>query len=232
MAVSDAPAPVRIRRAALKLFAARGFEATGIREIAETAAIPTSLLYHYRRSKEEILRDLIVDGLSRHLESSRRALELARTPEEKVRVLVTVHVLVPIRNPEMARVMETEVRSLSASSQEIVRGKRIEGDERWEAVLREGVESGVFTVPDPHLARLLLLRMCTGIGSWYTPNHPLGVDELVGRLTDHALAFLRAKRAGKEVLGEAVSRPALGDIQALVDLAHRDDDSGQQPQRD
>lgn len=232
MASSDVPASERIRRAALRLFAARGFDATGIREIAETASIPTSLIYHYRRSKEEILRDLIVDGLSRHLESSRRALELARAPEEKVRALVAVHVLVPLRNPEMARIMESEVRALSSASQEIVRRKRIEGDERWQGLLREGVESGVFTVPDPHLARVLLLRMCTGIGHWYTPNHPLGVDELVARLTDHALAFLRARRAGADLRGEAVIRPALEEIQAIVDAAHGDDDSGQQPQRD
>ena len=40
MATREAPAPVRIRRAALRLFAAQGFYATGIREIAEAAGIP------------------------------------------------------------------------------------------------------------------------------------------------------------------------------------------------
>jgi AcrR family transcriptional regulator len=223
MVTPEAPVPVRIRHAALRLFAARGFDATGIREIAETASIPTSLLYHYRRSKEEILRDLIVEGLSRHLESSRLAIELARTPEEEIRALVAVHILVPLRNPEMARIMETEVRALTAASQELVRAKRSEGDQRWESVLRDGDVAGVFTVPDLRLARRLLRRMCTGISLWYVPGDAMTVDELVVRLSDHALAFVRARRDGAEVRGDAIAHPSVGDVQAIVDAAHRDD---------
>lgn len=223
MVTPDAPAPVRIRHAALRLFAERGFDATGIREIAETASIPTSLLYHYRRSKEEILRDLLVEGLSRHLESSRLALELARDPEEGIRAMVAVHVLVPLRNPEMARIMESEVRALSAESREIVRAKRTEGDQRWESVLRDGQGAGVFTVPDLRLARRLLRRMCTGIALWYTPSESMTVEELVTRLSDHALAFVRARRHGVDVRGDAIVHPSIPEIQTLVDVAHRED---------
>lgn len=215
-----APVPVRIRESALKLFAERGFDATGIRDIAELAAIPTSLLYHYRRSKQEILRDLVLDGLGRHVESSRRALELTRSPEEELRALVAVHVLVPIRNPEMARVMENEVRSLSGEWMPEVQARRSEGDQRWERVLRHGAADGVFTVPDFQLGRRLLRRMCTGIHLWYTPSPDLPVETLVLRLTDHALAFVRARRAGADVRAEEVVSPAIEAVQRIVDEVH------------
>jgi TetR/AcrR family transcriptional regulator, cholesterol catabolism regulator len=223
MVTQDAPVPVRIRQAALGLFAARGFDATGIREIAEAASIPTSLLYHYRRSKEEILRELIIEGLSRHLESSRRAVLLAGTPEESLRAMVGVHVLVPLRNPEMARVMESEVRALSRESQEVVRGRRAEGDRRWESVLAPGIEAGVFTVPDLRLGRRLLLRLCTGVAHWYTPDAGITVDELLERMFDHALGLVRARRGDRLVRAAEVARPGTAELQEIVDAVHAED---------
>ena len=220
---TEVPVPARIRRAALTLFAARGFDATGIREIAEAAAIPTSLLYHYRRSKEEILRDLMLEGLSRHLESSRRAVDLARSPEEALRAMVAVHVLVPVRNPEMARLMESEVRSLSPASQQAVGQRRVEGDARWESVLRSGVDRGVFEVPDIRLGRRLLRRLCTGVWLWYAPESGPPVEEVVAAITDHALAFVRAARDGRPIRGDDVTDPAVEAVREIVDTAHRDE---------
>jgi len=219
MATAELPAPIRIRKAALALFAARGYDATGIRDIAEAASIPSSLLYHYSRSKEEILRDLVTDGLARHLESSRRALELGRSPEERIRALVAVHVLVPIRNPDMARLMESEVRALTPASRQAVQSLRIEGDRRWESVLREGAEAGVFEVPDVRLARRLLRRMCTGVWLWFNPDEDSVEDVVVG-MTDHALALVRAARGGRPLRGADLVEPAVDRVREIVDAAH------------
>lgn len=224
MATREAPAPVRIRRAALRLFAAQGFYATGIREIAEAAGIPTSLLYHYRRSKEEILHDLVVEGVSRHLESSRRALDLTRTPEEALRAMVAVHVLVPVRNPDMARIMESEVRALSPASQETVLAMRRQGDARWEEVLRAGIAESVFTIPDVVLARRLLRRMCTGVTLWFTPAAEAEIENVVTGMTDHALGLVRAVRDGKLVRATAVTHPPLSELQEIVESVHREPD--------
>ena len=48
-----------ISEAALRLFAAKGFQNTSIREIADEAGISKGLIYNYYSSKEEILRSLI-----------------------------------------------------------------------------------------------------------------------------------------------------------------------------
>ncbi|MBO0702018.1 MAG: hypothetical protein J2P38_03745, partial [Candidatus Dormibacteraeota bacterium] len=156
-------------------------------------------------------------------ESSRRALDLAESPEEGIRTMVGIHVLVPIRNPEMARIMESEVRALGPASQELVRVKRVEGDQRWQSVLRDGLAAGIFTVPEPRFAGRLLRRLCTGIGVWYTPGEPMAVDELITRLSDHALALVRARRDGADVRGDDLVHPTIGQLQAIVDEAHSED---------
>ena len=55
----------RIMEAALKLFAAKGFEATGIREIAESVNLSSAALYHYIGTKDDLLFKIMSDSLQR-----------------------------------------------------------------------------------------------------------------------------------------------------------------------
>ncbi|MDR1161166.1 MAG: TetR/AcrR family transcriptional regulator, partial [Tannerellaceae bacterium] len=47
-----------IKQTALTLFAARGYTATSINDIAQTAGISKGLMYNYFKSKEEVLRTI------------------------------------------------------------------------------------------------------------------------------------------------------------------------------
>ncbi len=49
----------RIENASIKLFSEKGFDATRVNEIAETAGVTKALIYYYFKSKEEILDGLV-----------------------------------------------------------------------------------------------------------------------------------------------------------------------------
>jgi len=49
-----------IIREALKLFSERGFAAVSMRDLAEAAGISVSTIYHYYKSKQALVRDMIV----------------------------------------------------------------------------------------------------------------------------------------------------------------------------
>ncbi|MDR0566704.1 MAG: TetR/AcrR family transcriptional regulator, partial [Prevotellaceae bacterium] len=57
-----------IRKTALKLFAEKGYDATSINEIAQSAGISKGLMYNYFKSKEELLQT-IWDDLSSEFEN-------------------------------------------------------------------------------------------------------------------------------------------------------------------
>jgi AcrR family transcriptional regulator len=61
--VSDAHLPTRERilKQALQLFAARGYDATSVREICEAVGVTKPTLYHFFGSKEGLYR-ILVDG--------------------------------------------------------------------------------------------------------------------------------------------------------------------------
>ena len=57
----------QIREAALQLFAMEGYHGTSISKIAKKAGISKGLLYNYFDSKEEVIRDILEDGIDKSL---------------------------------------------------------------------------------------------------------------------------------------------------------------------
>ena len=207
----------RIQIAALETFAEHGFEASGIRQIAERAGIPTSLLYHYSRSKNDLLRVLVVDGLRRMSEANRLALDLNSRASERLAALVAVHVFVHADNRQMARLLDTELRVLDGADRAAVVELRDEIDALWRQVLEEGVAQGEFSVADTQVARLALIRMCNGVATWFSADGRLDVVTLAGLFGELALAATRS-RSRATGLGE----PGLRAIQEIVRNVHSD----------
>src|SRR4051812_42901107 len=81
----------RIRECAAELFAARGFEATSTADIAIDGGFSKALIYHYFRSKEEILQDLLDAHMDTLLEAAEAALDEAEEPRAKLRAFVHAH---------------------------------------------------------------------------------------------------------------------------------------------
>jgi len=54
----------KIHSAAIKLFAKKGFAATGVQDIAESAGISTGLLYRHYKTKDDLFNELISYAIS------------------------------------------------------------------------------------------------------------------------------------------------------------------------
>ncbi len=52
----------------MELFANHGFHATSIRQIAKAAGISKGLMYNYFKSKEELLKEIVYEGLNNMME--------------------------------------------------------------------------------------------------------------------------------------------------------------------
>ncbi|MBP9145897.1 MAG: TetR/AcrR family transcriptional regulator [Thermoanaerobaculia bacterium] len=59
----------KIRQAALELFGERGYDGAAMTALAERVGIAKPSLYNYYRSKEELLLDLVRDGISQWREA-------------------------------------------------------------------------------------------------------------------------------------------------------------------
>jgi TetR/AcrR family transcriptional regulator, fatty acid metabolism regulator protein len=109
---SKAP-PVDKRRqildAAIRVFARQGFHATRVSDIADEAGVAYGLVYHYFRSKDEVLNELFVERWSLLLAAIEETDRTGETPREKLGVVAAFIVDSYRHDPELMKVIIVEV---------------------------------------------------------------------------------------------------------------------------
>jgi AcrR family transcriptional regulator len=186
---------IRIRRSALRLFARRGYEATGIRDVARDAGLSLATLYHYIDSKEDLLFDIARTSMKDLSTGGETAMAGAVTPGDRLAALVRAHVEMHGNQRLEAIVSDTELRSLSEPVRKSAVKLRDRYEALWQQVIAEGVAAGEFAVEDPKLARLALLQMCTGVAYWYSPAGDRTLDHIADTFAEYALQTVRCESA-------------------------------------
>ncbi|MFI8090417.1 TetR/AcrR family transcriptional regulator [Streptomyces sp. NPDC086080] len=184
----------RLRSTALELFASRGFQATGIRELAAASGISLATLYHYMDGKEDLLVRLMRESLGRLIDDARTVLAKVNSPVEGLAALTIMHVLAHGLRRTQTVVVDTELRSLGKENRDIIVALRDEYEELWRLQLAGGSASGTMTVPDARVTRLALLEMCTGVAYWYSDTGELGLDQVATIHADLVLAQVEARQ--------------------------------------
>lgn len=77
----------QIKKAALKVFAAKGISGTKMSMIADEAGISQGLSYRYFKSKEELFTTLIQEALEESKSAMKNVPLLPGTPKEQIRIM-------------------------------------------------------------------------------------------------------------------------------------------------
>ncbi|WP_181786017.1 TetR/AcrR family transcriptional regulator [Streptomyces phytophilus] len=189
----------RIYKAALRLFARHGFQAVGIRAIAQEAGLTTGALYYHMGTKEDLLMDIMKSTMLPLTETCQRALEVHDRPEQQLAAITELHVWVHGGRGTATMITDTEVRALSDPHLFEIMKLRDEYEGVWRTVMDNGVAEGVFDVPDAGVATIALLELVTGAAHWYRPGGRLPLIKLCEVHADLALGTVRAHRGNRPV---------------------------------
>ncbi len=182
-----------ILSSAAVLFASRGYHAVGIRDLAESVGLSTSTLYHYYRTKQDILFEIIHRFLGEFTARLVPPLrDKAVPPTERLERAVTEHIALTVTRREELLVGNPVLNALSDEQRSRIAALRREYRDAVRDVIAEGVAAGHFQVADPMLTAMAMLDMLDGVRSWYHPDGPLPVDALAARYRPLALALCRA----------------------------------------
>jgi AcrR family transcriptional regulator len=208
----------RIERAALELFSTEGYNAVGIRNLAEAAGIRTSTLYHYFPTKQDILLRITRVNQNRLLGAVQSSLAPLRLPEERLATLVLLHVLSHAEYPLAARVLDMELRNLPDEMQREVIAGRDHYESSWQSALDDGVAAGTFHVGNTRITRLALIEMCTGVAYWFHPGE-LSADQIADEYADLALALVQARRGRRQLQTGDLSLPSHAQLRGYLGLS-------------
>lgn len=167
----------KVRQAALRLFARHGFAAVSMRQIAAEVGVQAGALYLYTPDKQTLLFDLMRD----HMEE---LLSDCKVPEGCAKLALEAftrhHIRFHLARPELVFIAYMELRNLEPRNFAVIEGLRKAYEDQLESILKRGVATGRFAVPDTKLATLAIIAMLTGVTTWYREGGRLDRDAVEG----------------------------------------------------
>ncbi|MBO8142734.1 MAG: TetR/AcrR family transcriptional regulator [Firmicutes bacterium] len=181
-----------VLKTALRLFRHKGYHATSMQDIADAVGLKKPSLYHYVKSKQDLLLPAYRHVVSRYTERLEAIASGPGSAQEKLGRAIASHVQVIIEHADMFAVYLSELRSLPASHRQAVRQASREYRLRLESIIRQGIETGEFRPVDPHLASLIILGACNWLPQWYVPGGRMSPKEIAGMYLEVLLQGLLA----------------------------------------
>ncbi|SNT12258.1 transcriptional regulator, TetR family [Antarctobacter heliothermus] len=167
----------RIREAALRLFAERGYAAVSMRQIAAEVGLQAGALYNYTPDKQALLFSLMRDHMD-DLLTDWRARPATGSALTRLEDFVRFHIGFHLERPELVFIAYMELRNLTPDHFAVIESLRRDYEDALEAILRQGRDAGLFDVTDTKLTTLAVIAMLTGITTWYRPGGRLGVAQV------------------------------------------------------
>jgi AcrR family transcriptional regulator len=142
-----------------KVFANRGYHATGTTELCAANGIGKGALYYYIGSKEELLAAIHDRVMDEVMLGAGRVDLAGGSPPERLAMLGEELLDVIFRFPDHVWVFLHDFPALTGKNAEMFRQRRRAYERRVEAVFQEGIESGDFRPIDTRLAVAAWLGM-------------------------------------------------------------------------
>ncbi|KRV50322.1 TetR family transcriptional regulator [Wenjunlia vitaminophila] len=185
----------RLMRAGLESFARRGYHATTTRHIATGAGMSPAALYVHFSSKAALLTEISRSGHEWTLSLVRQAVARGTDPVERMRALVEEFVAWHAEQHVVARVAQYELAALPEEAHRVVKGLRRETEQVVRSTIRDGVEAGVFDVPDVRVAARAVLSLGIDVARWYSERGPRTPADLGQEYADLVLRMLGVRPA-------------------------------------
>ncbi|MCC3269444.1 TetR/AcrR family transcriptional regulator [Arthrobacter gengyunqii] len=180
----------RLLSSATAAFAAKGFHGTTTRDIASGAGVTPGAVYVHHKSKEDLLYSISKVGHEKTLDLVRTSAAASEggSPVSRIAALVRDLAQWQAANHTSSRVVNFELPALSEDHLSEVLQMRHQVEDEFRSIVDDGMQQGVFRVPDANMAVVTLLSLCIDVARWYRSDGRLSAAEIGEH---HSLMALR-----------------------------------------
>jgi len=173
-----------ILRTSARIFADKSYHSTSMRDISRETKVSLAGLYHYCKSKEELLFLIQDNCFGRVLERLEERLVGVDEPVTKLTIFIENHLSFFAANMAEMKVLSHEAESLQGDLHAHVSTRKDKYTKLAASILREIHGTSKLTQPvDLTVATYALFGMMNWIYNWYDPKGKLKVNELAQNLT-------------------------------------------------
>ena len=173
---------------AADVFEKKGYAQTTIQDVAQALQLSRSALYHYFKSKDEILEALVLEHTEHAAEEMEQRLAARNdSPSDQLRELLagSINGRMSMTGPRL-RVLD----QLAAEMPPEIRQKFDHGRRRvldlYTRLIQKGIDAGELRPLDARTAALAILGIASWTSWWYTPTGRKSPEELAAVLLDVA----------------------------------------------
>jgi len=169
---------LRLRKAALRLFARHGYAAVSMRQIAAEVGVQAGALYQYTPDKQSLLLDLMQD----HMAALMAAWSDSQPPDgpalTRLEHFARFHIRFHAARADAVFVSYMELRNLEPENFALIERLRRDYEARLEAILEAGQAEGSMALPDVRLAAMAIIAMLTGVNTWFRQGGRLSLADV------------------------------------------------------
>jgi len=186
-----------ILRTSARIFAEKSYHSTSMRDLSRATGVSLAGLYHYCKSKEELLFLIQDHCFGRVLERVEERTQEVNDPFEKLHIFIDNHLSFFAANMAEMKVLSHEAESLAGDLHARVSTRKEKYAKLARRILRDIQESRPAKARiDLTIATYALFGMMNWIYNWYDPRGKLSVNQLVDNITGLFLhGFLTQKNA-------------------------------------
>jgi TetR/AcrR family transcriptional regulator, cholesterol catabolism regulator len=173
-----------ILRTSARIFAEKSYHSTSMRDISRATNVSLAGLYHYCKSKEELLFLIQDNCFGRVLESLEQRILEVDDPAAKLAIFIENHLSFFAANMSEMKVLSHEAESLRGDLKTHVSTRKDKYTKLARQILQEVQESTGNKQPvDLTVATYALFGMMNWIYNWYDPQGQLKVNDLAQHFT-------------------------------------------------
>lgn len=181
-----------IVREAAALFDGRGYHATSMEDIAEAVGVRKPTLYHYFRSKDEILFWIHEEFIELLIGRQERRLQTPMSEDQLILEIMADILELMETHRGHVRVFFEHHRELPAEQHAAIAAKRAQYQQMVSDAIQRGIDRDALRPVDVQLATLALFGVCNWAYQWYRVGGRLRTREIAYQFWDMLLHGLVA----------------------------------------
>jgi TetR/AcrR family transcriptional regulator, cholesterol catabolism regulator len=169
----------KILKVATELIGSNGYAGTSMQDIADKVGLHKSTLFHYVKSKEELLLLILERTGEINQTNLENIVSLPRVePEEKLRKAILNHLRSITEDLRGANIYFNETKVLPKSQRARYRDKQKAYQLQFQKIVSDMKRKGFFEDVDEKVATFSILGMLNSVNRWFKRQCPLRIEEV------------------------------------------------------